>query len=290
MEGEWSGDEVVCHRNSHSMDEINTGSYYFTSVLCVIRNTEPLEYEKWHNHILSVVAYDCGMKRSEPVMVTITVNKPCRAGWKGIAERVDYAPGTGPLALFPAARLAACSSDERCPGVTRIQAVVSLQASRAGTGCDRDTYSLHSQRTICGLNQNTIDLLPGPGAGNEWAKALKPDSGHDGEHMFEFDGETTSAVVPEAVLAHSLGSTFSISTWMRHAPRPDNDKHRKEHILCLADDHSTYSLHKILYRSAPRDRLVVHFAQPRSVTNLHSLLALRCDTTAPALPVWPCNY
>lgn len=26
----------------------------------VIRNTEPLDYERSHNHILSVVAYDCG--------------------------------------------------------------------------------------------------------------------------------------------------------------------------------------------------------------------------------------
>lgn len=213
----------------------------------VIRNTEPLDYEKSHNHILSVVAYDCGMMQSTPVMVTIKVNKPCRAGWKGVAERVDYAPGTGPLALFPAARLETCSSDERCPGVTRIQAAVSLQASRVGSGCDRDTYSLHSQRTICGLDPKTIDLLPSPGAGNEWAKSLKPDSGRDGEQMFEFDGETTSAIVPESVLPHSLTSSFSISTWMRHAPPADGDKHRKEHVLCLADDHKMNRHHYALF-------------------------------------------
>ncbi|KAH9644990.1 hypothetical protein HF086_003320 [Spodoptera exigua] len=122
----------------------------------VIRNTEALDYEKSHNHILSVVAYDCGMMQSAPVMVTIKVNKPCRAGWKG-------------------------------------------------------------------LDPKTIDLLPSPGVGNEWAKSLKPDS------------------VPESVLPHALLGTFSISTWMRHAPPPDNDKHRKEHVLCLADDHSTES-------------------------------------------------
>ncbi|CAK1595642.1 unnamed protein product [Parnassius mnemosyne] len=215
----------------------------------VIRNTEPLDYDKSHNHILSVVAYDCGMMQSAPVMVTIKVNKPCRAGWKGVAERVDYAPGSGPLALFPAARLEACSSDERCPGVTRVQALVSLQAARAGApaACDRDTYALHAQRTVCGLDPKTVDLLPSPGEGNEWAKSLKPDAGHDGEEMFEFDGETTSAVVPESVLGHSLGSTFSVSTWMRHAPWPDQDKHRKEHILCLADDHKMNRHHYALF-------------------------------------------
>ncbi|PZC75223.1 hypothetical protein B5X24_HaOG206530 [Helicoverpa armigera] len=212
----------------------------------VIRNTEALDYEKSHNHILSVVAYDCGMLQSTPVMVTIKVNKPCMAGWKGVAERVDYAPGTGPLALFPGARLATCSSDVRCPGVTRIQAAVTLRAARAG-GCDRDTYSLHAQRTICGLDPKTIDLLPSPGVGNEWAKSLKPDSGRDGEQMFEFDGETTAAIVPESVLPHSLPGSFSVSTWMRHAPPPDNDKHRKEHVLCLADDHKMNRHHYALF-------------------------------------------
>ncbi|VVC89502.1 unnamed protein product [Leptidea sinapis] len=73
-------------------------------------------------------------------------------------------------------RLEACSSDERCPGVTRIQAAITLQASRAGVACDRDTYTLHAQKTICGLDPKTIDLLPSPGVGNEWAKSLKPDS------------------------------------------------------------------------------------------------------------------
>ncbi|CAF4902240.1 unnamed protein product [Pieris macdunnoughi] len=213
----------------------------------VIRNTEPLDYEKSHNHILSVVAYDCGMMQSAPVMVTIKVNKPCRAGWKGIAERVDYAPGTGPLALFPAARLEACSSDERCPGVTRIQAAVTLQASRVGVACDRDTYTLQAQKSICGMESNTIDLLPSPGVGNEWTKSLKPDSGRDGEQMFEFDGESTSAVVPESLMKHTLGTTFSVSTWLRHAPPPDHDKHRKEHILCLADDHKMNRHHYALF-------------------------------------------
>lgn len=47
-----------------------------------IRNTEPLDYDRSHNYILSVVAYDCGMKQSTPVMVTIKVNRICKLGWK----------------------------------------------------------------------------------------------------------------------------------------------------------------------------------------------------------------
>ena len=49
----------------------------------VVSNTEPLDFEKSHNHILSVVAYDCGMKRSQPVMLNVKVNRVCHLGWKG---------------------------------------------------------------------------------------------------------------------------------------------------------------------------------------------------------------
>lgn len=213
----------------------------------VIRNTEPLDYERSHNHILSVVAYDCGMRVSAPVMVTIKVNRPCRAGWRGLAERVDYAPSTGPLALFPSAFLDACSSDAQCPGVTRIAAAVRLRASHAGRGCDRDTYSVRSQRRVCGASSQSVDLLPSPGIGTEWTKALKTIEGHEPDEIFEFDGATTSAIVPESLLAHGLAGTFSISTWMRHADHPGQDKHAKEHVLCLADDHQMNRHHYAMF-------------------------------------------
>ena len=55
----------------------------FSSFTGTVRNTEPLSYEKSHNHILFIVAYDCGMKRSDKVTVTIKVNRVCHLGWKG---------------------------------------------------------------------------------------------------------------------------------------------------------------------------------------------------------------
>lgn len=59
-----------------------------------IRNTDPLDYDRSHNYILSVVAYDCGMKQSSPVMVTIKVNRICKLGWKGmyllINVKIDF--------------------------------------------------------------------------------------------------------------------------------------------------------------------------------------------------------
>lgn len=112
-----------------------------------IRNTEPLDYERSHNHILSVVAYDCGMRQSLPVMVTIKVNRVCKLGWKGIPERIDYAPGTGREDLLPDATLELC--DIPC-SVSNVMTRITLATSHIGKGCDRDTYSVQSQRKLCG--------------------------------------------------------------------------------------------------------------------------------------------
>ena len=49
-----------------------------------------------------------GMRQSLPVMVTIKVNRVCHLGWRGLPERVDYAPATGKQELFPAASLELC--------------------------------------------------------------------------------------------------------------------------------------------------------------------------------------
>lgn len=151
----------------------------------VIRNTEPLDYEKNHNHILQVVAFDCGMKRSEPVLVSVKVNRVCRLGWTGkchfrfsfslvaivlfcaqldftnlitylccffflflgISERVEYVPGSGRQDLFPEALINLC--DFPCQPES-IQARLTLASSHLGKNCDRDTYTIqvdiHTQK------------------------------------------------------------------------------------------------------------------------------------------------
>ena len=49
----------------------------------VISNTVVLNYSVSHSYILSVVAYDCGMRRSEPLLVTVEVRQACNTGWTG---------------------------------------------------------------------------------------------------------------------------------------------------------------------------------------------------------------
>ncbi|XP_073992692.1 calsyntenin 1 [Rhodnius prolixus] len=203
-----------------------------------IRNTEPLDYERSHNHILSVVAYDCGMKQSQPVMVTVKVNRICKVGWKGIAERVDYVPGSGREDLFPAAQLKLC--DMPC-NVHAVHAKLSLATKHIDKGCDRDTYSVTSQRKICGASSDSIELLgpavTGPWGSSKTAAAVSSDEGREGDQIFEFDGVNSAVSVPNDVLDHGLSSTFTMATWLKHAHRADQDRHAKEHILCSADDH-----------------------------------------------------
>lgn len=48
-----------------------------------IKNTRPLFYKDVHNHMIEIVAYDCGMMRSKPTIVNVKINKVCSFGWKG---------------------------------------------------------------------------------------------------------------------------------------------------------------------------------------------------------------
>ena len=57
--------------------------YFNTFSSGVIRNTVVLNYSVSHSYILSVVAYDCGMRRSEPLLVRVEVKKACNTGWTG---------------------------------------------------------------------------------------------------------------------------------------------------------------------------------------------------------------
>jgi hypothetical protein len=92
----------------------------------------------------------------------------------------------------------------------------------------------------------SVDLLPSPGIGSEWTKSLPTDEGRESDQIFEFDGASSAVAIPSDVLDHSLASTFTIATWMKHKQHPDQDKHVKEHIICSADDHSKYHHHLFL--------------------------------------------
>ncbi|XP_064537589.1 calsyntenin-1 [Drosophila montana] len=201
-----------------------------------VKNTEPLSHKVSHNHILSVVAYDCAMKESAPIMVSIKVRRVCDAKFLGIPERIDYTSGsTDSLQLFPNARLdlcnILCSTDD-----LNIHAAVALKTKHISFGCDRDISN-------CSASTNLRDLLP---RGADWTKELSYDEGP--EAIFHFDG-SAGVVVPAGFIGRHDFSLrpFSIVTIFRHGSQSSSNKHVKEHIVCSADDHKMNRHHMALF-------------------------------------------
>ena len=77
-----------------------------------------------------------------------------------------------------------------------------------------------------------------------WVNDLNGD-GRQAGPVYQFDG-SRGVVVPESVLPHHLESEFTISTWMKHGAKV-TDKHAKQHIMCLADDHRKNRHHASLF-------------------------------------------
>ncbi|KAH8342747.1 hypothetical protein KR084_005638 [Drosophila pseudotakahashii] len=201
-----------------------------------IKNTEPLSHKASHNHILSVVAYDCAMKESAAIMVSIKVRRVCETKFLGMPERIDYTSGsTESLQLFPNARLDLCDISCKSEDLS-IHASIALKTKHISFGCDRDISN-------CTSSQKMKDLLP---HGAEWTKELSYDEGV--EPIFHFDG-STGVVVPDTVVDHYDFSTraFSILTMFRHNSQAVANKHVKEHIVCSADDHKMNRHHMALF-------------------------------------------
>ncbi|KAL1478216.1 hypothetical protein MTO96_016403 [Rhipicephalus appendiculatus] len=210
-----------------------------------IWTTEPLDWEASSNHIFQVVAFDCSMKQSHPVTVTIKVNRVCKVGWKGMEEHVEYTPGSGRRALFPDAQLELC---EGACEPEQLSTRLTLATRHVGKGCDRDTYSVDSQRKLCGASSDSVDLLPSPGVGAEWTQGLPTDEGRESDQIYEFDGATNAVVIPESTVSHNLTNVFTVGFWMRHrAPTSHNASHLKEHVLCNSDDHRMSRHHTALF-------------------------------------------
>ena len=123
-----------------------------------------------------------------------------------------------------------------------METTITLQTESQGgrLACDRDTYSLASQRKMCGASNMAVDLL------TESASELAvSDETSEAGTVYRFDG-SRGVLVPQQVMEHDLGAEFTISTWLKHEARSSN-KHQKEHILCLADDHRKNRHHAALF-------------------------------------------
>ncbi|XP_067658784.1 calsyntenin-1-like [Haliotis asinina] len=199
-----------------------------------LKNTEPLDFNIHRNYILKVVASDCGKKRSKPVFVNIVVEELCRSGWQDVRDHIPYVAGSGRQKIAERARLQLC--EEGCTP-EKIAVRMTLATKHIGKGCDRDTYSITSQRKLCGASGESVDLLPSPSLA-AWTRNLPTDDGHESDQLFSFDGHSNAVEVPDVHFNHTIHEHFTISTWMKHeALESYSSQHRapKEHVLCMSD-------------------------------------------------------
>lgn len=204
----------------------------------IISNIIPLTYKTGHNHIFSVIAYDCAMRASSAVMVTIRLKYQCKSNL--IIEKPQVflvSNNTTEISLFnDAITLNICN--DFCPSNNQIEILskIKLLTNHIGFGCDRELKNC--------LKKNTINLLSGP-----WMSELQIDDGSlnnewINEEVFHFDGQS-GAIIPKDALNVSDFSQmpFSIATIFRHKNAEKtianfNNKRIKEHIICLSDETS----------------------------------------------------
>ncbi|CRK90879.1 CLUMA_CG004569, isoform A [Clunio marinus] len=224
-----------------------------------IKNVMPLSHKASHNHILSVIAYDCAMKQSAPVMVTIRVRKICEAKIMGIQERLDYSANTlEKVFLFPKFNLELC--DIKCKGEEMlISTKVTLKTKHISFGCDRDGSK-------CEAKNSMIELL---NKNAEWTKDNSFDEGD--ENIFHFDG-SNGMVIPDTVINLDKLATrrFTIQTMFRHHSIFNNDKITKEHVLCSADSSKMNRHHFALF--VRHCRLILLLRQNNNDGNLNIFL------------------
>lgn len=118
-------------------------------VLGILKIVQPLNYSSSHTHVISVVAYDCGMKHSKQVLVTVKVNEVCTIGLTGLNNHVPYVPGDGIKHIMNSVTdLKLCELD--CQ-TRSIEGKVQLHTKSAGRKyCDRERYNAKTLKSSCG--------------------------------------------------------------------------------------------------------------------------------------------
>ncbi|CAG5135956.1 unnamed protein product, partial [Candidula unifasciata] len=210
-----------------------------------VRNTEPLDYSRHRNFILEIIATDCGGRKSPPVFVNLAVKEKCQSSWRGLHDVIKYRAGSGQQRFAEGASLSLCDGDCK---PSQVNVKITLTTQHIGKGCDRDTYSVNSQRKLCGASGESVDLLPSPDSSG-WSHNIPTDDGHEMDQVFSFDGQNNALEVPESVFNHMLHDQFTISAWLRHGESlaSSQAKAPKEHIFCMSDGNGMNRHHYGLY-------------------------------------------
>ena len=74
----------------------------------------------------------------------------------GLSDRVEFIPGDTRRLIAANAELDTC---DKC-NLSHVSLTVELMTEHIGKGCDRDTYSLESQRKLCGKVSPLLSVFP----------------------------------------------------------------------------------------------------------------------------------
>ncbi|XP_071485270.1 calsyntenin-1-like [Diadema antillarum] len=226
-----------------SYDIMSPGMPFKIDIKGRLSAVEPLTSEGGPTYTLHVQSCDCSGLCSDTVPVNIHVSQECQPGWKGVPKRMEYPPGSRSVQLAPRAYLDMCG--RLACNSSSLMTTVALQTDHIGFGCDRETYSTQSQRTLCNAEAGSYDLLPRPNAGEQWTKKLTTDTGNESDQIYQFDGVQDAVIVPSQFAPpDNLTERFSISFWMKHHNVVGGEQ---EYILCKTDSKGSNRHHYGIY-------------------------------------------
>jgi len=85
--------------------------------------------------------------------------RACVCVHAGVSDRVELIPHDTRRTIAAGATLETCgdaASAAPCSNLSHVSVTVRLNTQHIGKGCDRDTYSLESQRKLCGKPATTV--------------------------------------------------------------------------------------------------------------------------------------
>ncbi|KJH52597.1 cadherin domain protein [Dictyocaulus viviparus] len=238
----------------------------------ILRNIKPLNYSVAKSYILTVVAIDCGMRRSKSALITINVKETCIQGHTGFAERFNYVAGYGPRLIFPNVSTHICAQESECE-VRSLRSAIKLNAGHVTNGCFRDTIftnqtiqkcvldslpsKYYAKRFLnvvkfstlamnisklriniklpnCKLSPDTIALLP--------SKTSFPEE--SSEAGMAFDGVSNVIIIPPGNVPAIIPDKFTLSFSMKHSRGTKDDQKNKKSILCESDEKGAIDMNR----------------------------------------------
>ncbi|GMR36055.1 hypothetical protein PMAYCL1PPCAC_06250, partial [Pristionchus mayeri] len=195
----------------------------------VIRNTVPLNASVAHSYILTVVAQDCGMRKSKSSLVTVNVKKACVEGVSGVSDKLSFSVSSSSLLVAPKAEIALCPEVENKCTVKSATVEMSMRLGHLQEGCGRQKVPIYTNETIksCGLHSEAAVLLDDEEtfAGDE-----------DNQEKKLVEGSSKAHIVPVNTFDGLVPDKFALSFSMRHAGGSKKEQADKQHILCESDD------------------------------------------------------